>query len=392
MRILILNSEYPPLGGGAGNASACLAAELTDLGNEVLLLTSSYRKFALQEEIPTRGKNCYQLKRLPALRLKEERSNALEQGSFMVTAALFGLPIVRRWQPQVVIAFFGVPCGASALLWKWVLGIPYIVSLRGGDVPGFRPYDFALYHRLMSPLIRMVWKQSEALVANGSGLRELAHAFDPSASIEVIPNGVDGGLFYPNAADSAERKQDASEESLHLLFVGRLVYQKGLDILFNVLGRLKGQAWRLTIVGDGPMYEPLKALARALGMEERIQFLGWVHRDQLSRIYRQADVFVFPSRHEGMSNVVLEAMASGLAVIATDIAGNQELVVPNETGYLVAKESEDDLYQALEFALKNRQQLKLMGCNARRRVEQHFSWSSTAKQYLALLKKLEGIA
>ncbi len=100
----------------------------------------------------------------------------------------------------------------------------------------------------------------------------------------------------------------------------------------------------------------------------------------------------FPSRHEGMSNVVLEAMASGLAVIATDIAGNQELVVPNETGYLVAKESEDDLYQALEFALKNRQQLKLMGCNARRRVEQHFSWSSTAKQYLALLKKLEGIA
>ena len=387
MRILFLNSEYPPLGGGAGNASACLAAELADLGNEVLLLTSRYRDFPQQEKILTKGGNSYLIKRLPALRRKAERSNALEQGLFMLTAAFYGLPIVKQWQPQVVIAFFGVPCGAAALFWKWRLGVPYIVSLRGGDVPGFRPYDFALYHRLISPLLHGVWRQAKAVVANSNGLKELAHRFDSSVPIEVIPNGVDTEYFQPAA--NGMQKSNESHAALRLLFVGRVVYQKGLDILFHALGRLRDYAWQLTVVGDGPLRESLNHLAEDLGIADRIKFVGWVNRDELPAIYQQADVFVFPSRHEGMSNVVLEAMASGLPVIASDIAGNQELIISGENGFLIKPEVGSELGEVLEQIMRQPRVLPAMGEKAQHYINQHFSWRKSAEQYVAVIHRLE---
>jgi len=375
------------LGGGAGNASACLAAELADLGNEILLLTTRYRDFPQQEKIRTKDGNSYLLKRLSALRRKEERSNALEQGFFMLTAAVYGLPIVRQWQPQVVIAFFGVPCGAAALFWKWMLGVPYIVSLRGGDVPGFRPYDFALYHRMISPLLHVVWKQAKAVVANSNGLRELAHRFDSNVPIEVIPNGVDSELFRP-AASRMQQLND-SHGGLRLLFVGRIVYQKGLDILFHALGGVREYTWQLTVVGDGPLREPLMRLAEDLGIADRIKFVGWVHRDKLPDIYRQADVFVFPSRHEGMSNVVLEAMASGLPVIATDIAGNHDLVVHGKNGFLIKPEAEVELREVLKQIMRQPRQLSAMGKEAQQFIIQHYSWRKAAEQYLAVMHRSE---
>ena len=383
MRILILNSEYPPIGGGAGNASACLAAELSNLGHEVKVVTSRFASLPKEEWVKTSKGQAYHLIRIPALRRNEERSNALEQGFFSLCAAWFGLPIVHSWKPNCVIAFFGVPCGLSALVWHLLLGTPYIISLRGGDVPGFRPYDFALYHRLVSPLLHIIYHRATAVVANSAGLQQLAQAFDASVPIDVIYNGVDTVQFHPVVGGERAFLQD---ETLQILFIGRVVYQKGLDILFSALSELKAYSWHLTIVGDGPLRESLQLLAQQLGIEERISYVGWVHREKLPFLYQQADLFVLPSRHEGMSNVVLEAMASGLAVIATDIAGNQELVVPGETGFLVPSNSSLELRMALQNIMENQQQLKDIGLAARQRVEILFSWRSVAEQYVALIE------
>lgn len=374
MHILIINSEYPPIGGGAGNASAHIARELVKLGQQVTVLTARYGDLAREQD--DQG---VRVLRLPSLRRKADRSTAPEQMAFMVSAALLGLPLVLRLRPQIVLAFFGAPSGAAAWFWSFFVSLPYVVALRGGDVPGFRPYDFAGVHKRLAPLLRRVWRRAAAVVANSQGLRELGHAFEPKVPIAVIPNGVDLEHFKV-----AERKWQPAR----LLFVGRVVFQKGLDILLDALGILKEKTWTLDIVGDGPRREKLQEQASELGIADRMNFFGWKNGAELVDRYAAANLFVYPSRHEGMPNAVLEAMACGLPVLATHIAGNEELVAYKETGLLVPAEDAEALRAALTSMLADGDERQRMGAAARKRVETQYSWQRVSKEYLELMQRV----
>jgi glycosyltransferase involved in cell wall biosynthesis len=174
-----------------------------------------------------------------------------------------------------------------------------------------------------------------------------------------------------------------------LLSAGRIVHQKGLDLAMHALGGLKDFDWEWHIAGDGPQMDLLQSLAKELGIDDRIRFLGWQSRDQLIRCYQQANVFLFPSRHEGMPNAMLEAMAGGLPVIASCIAGNEELVVDGKTGYLVPSEDIEALRTALKKLLSDAALRQQMGVASRKYVEENYSWESTAHQYARLLEKVK---
>ncbi|MBX3047352.1 MAG: glycosyltransferase family 4 protein [Anaerolineales bacterium] len=369
--ILIVNSEYPPIGGGAGNASAQLARYLAQLGRRVTVLTSRFADLPHDEQ-----HDGVRVVRLPALRSRQDRSDTLEQISFLLSAALLGLPWVLRLRPQAVIAFFGAPSGVAVWFWSLFLSLPYIVSLRGGDVPGFRPYDFARQHRLLAPLLRLVWRRARAVVANSQGLRSLGTAFEAKVPIAVIPNGVDLDRFHV-----PERTWGPAR----LLFVGRVVYQKGLDVLFEALGGLATHEWTLTIVGDGPRHAELLAQAARLGIAERITFAGWKSGAELAAAYAEANLFAYASRHEGMPNALLEAMASGLPAVATRIAGNEELVAEGETGLLVPSEDPAALRAALATLIADPALRQRYGSEARSRVQARYSWQTVASQYATLL-------
>jgi glycosyltransferase involved in cell wall biosynthesis len=186
MRILILNSEYPPIGGGAGNASAHIAAQFERMGHPVTVVTSRFGSLPHQE-----GQGGVTIYRVPGLRRRQDRSNPLEQIIFILSASLWAMRAIPRVRPQATLAFFGVPSGAVAWLIRKLYRIPYIVSLRGGDVPGFRPYDFQVYHKLAGPFLRVIWRNAAAVVANSRGLRQLAQVFDSRFQIPIIPNGID---------------------------------------------------------------------------------------------------------------------------------------------------------------------------------------------------------
>jgi glycosyltransferase involved in cell wall biosynthesis len=252
--------------------------------------------------------------------------------------------------------------------------------LRGGDVPGFRPYDFHIYHRLMAPFLRVIWKNAVTIVANSNGLRQLASVFDARFEIPIIPNGVDLVSYT-----WAERDWSFPR----LLSVGRIVHQKGLDLAMRALGELKELSWEWRIVGDGPHLHVLQALAKELGIENRVHFLGWQSREQLIKSYKQANVFLFPSRHEGMPNAMLEAMASGLPVIGSCIAGSEELVLDGKTGYLFPSEDIESLQMALKKILGDPALREQMGKAARLHTETNYSWESTARQYALLLEKVK---
>jgi glycosyltransferase involved in cell wall biosynthesis len=374
MRILIVNSEYPPIGGGAGNASAYLAKALAKHGYDVAVVTSRFAHLPHKEQSDN-----LTIHRIPALRQRQDRSGALEQVIFMISATLSALMLIRRHKPDAALAFFGVPSGAAALFLKLIHKIPYIVSLRGGDVPGFRPYDFRIFHKLIAPLLRVVWKNASAVVANSNGLRDLALTFDARFDIPVIPNGVDLETY---------EAEDRDESMPLLLSVGRVVYQKGFDIAMRALAGIKDIEWEWQIAGDGPQMDSLKSLAQELGIDDRVVFLGWQSQADLVKQYQQANLFLFPSRHEGMPNAMLEAMASGLPIIASCIAGNEELVVDGETGILFSSEDVDALAIALRKLMTDTALRQQMGLASRRRVEEHYSWENTAKQYAFLLERI----
>jgi glycosyltransferase involved in cell wall biosynthesis len=140
------------------------------------------------------------------------------------------------------------------------------------------------------------------------------------------------------------------------------------------------------VAGDGPELPKLRSKIRERGLDERVRFLGWKQARDLELEYANANLFLFPSRDEGMPNAVLEAMASGLPVIATRIAGNEELVIDGVTGALVPVENTEALEQALRRLLEDGNQRERMGRAGRERVDRDYAWQRAANLYQAILR------
>lgn len=377
MKILLINYEYPPLGGGAGQATAALAREFAAAGHEPLVLTSRFRDQPAEEVVAG-----VRLVRVPVIRRRADRCTPPEMLTFLASASWTALREIAAWKPDATIAFFGIPSGPVALLLKLTTGVPYVVSLRGGDVPGFQPYDLALFHKLLGPIIRLLWRKAAATVANSAGLQALGQKFAPELPIGVIPNGVNVATFHPAAENTPHHGP------VRLLFVGRVVFQKGLDVLFRALAALPTELeWELEIIGDGDARPALTLESAQLGIAPRITFSGWQDRAVIAERYRTADLFVFPSRDEGMPNVVLEAMASGLPIVATAIAGSEELVREGENGHLVPTENAPALTDALARLIAQPETRRAMGRASRERIEREYTWARVAACYLDLLRE-----
>jgi len=164
-----------------------------------------------------------------------------------------------------------------------------------------------------------------------------------------------------------------------LISVGRLIERKGYKYLFEAIRGLKGI--ELTLIGDGVLLEDLKMMSEDYGLN--VNFLGEIRHEQVADYLVQADAFVLPSLNEGMSNAILEAMACGLPIIATDVGGSKELVTTN--GLIVKKESSAELRNAVE-TLKNNLELRYKMSDESKRQAKTFSWQNVALSYLKIYK------
>src|SRR5437870_2954501 len=291
MRILFINYEYPPVGGGAATATAAIARALVDLGHAVVILTGKFKR--LPEVSESDG---IVVHRIPSLRTKIDRSGVFEMGLFLISGLIFTRSIIRNHRIEGSIVFFSLPCGPLGLLGRWSCGIPYVVSLRGGDVPGNEP-SLNFLHRLLAPVRRAVLKNAVAIIANSEGLRKMAEAADPFP-VRIIPNGVDSDFFVPAQPKPAKK----SAGVLRVLFVGRFQAQKNLAFLFREVARLSPDTFELHLVGDGPDRQSLERLAKQLGIASKVTWHGWLTRAAVRQAYQAADCLVNPSLYEGMPN------------------------------------------------------------------------------------------
>ena len=254
---------------------------------------------------------------------------------------------VRESRPDVVLATWAYPDGWAAVRLARRHGLPVVVMVHGSDV---RRMDEV---PARSRGTREALCAADGVIAVSADLaaRVVALGADPDRVLTVL-DGVDRTLFNPGDRAQARRSLGLADDERHLLFIGNLLPVKGVDVLLHAAAKLAAQRsdWRLHLVGDGPERARLAAQAQALGVDARVVFHGSRAHAGLPEWLRAADLFVLPSRSEGIPNVLLEASACATPWVASDVGGIPEIVSLG-AGTLVPPEQPDALADALARGL-----------------------------------------
>src|SRR3984957_4862143 len=370
MTYLLINYEFPPLGAGAATASKNLGAALSRRGNRVVVLTSAYKHLCgvSEEEGMT-------VIRVPAWRTSIHRSGIVQMSAYILSGSLHAPKVVKGNQVQRIIGFFSIPGGVVARWLEYRHSIPYAVSLRGGDVPGTEP-GLWLFYKMLTGLRRNIIRHAHYVSTPSTGLKQLSEKADPF-TVQVIPNGVDCEFFKPGPP--------SEHSTLTLLSVGRLHRQKNVQRMLETLLAIRNQSGLPAIarvIGDGPERKNLEKFARQHDLQGAVSFEGWLPRSDVAAAYRSATVLVQFSRYEGMSNTILEALASGLPVVASGIPENRELIEQERNGLLFdPDEAVPNIARAIVRLYESPGVWREMSRQARERITAKYSWDHVAEMY-----------
>jgi glycosyltransferase involved in cell wall biosynthesis len=346
-------------------------------GLEIDLVTSALGKTSEEESFSDKIK----LYKVPVRNKNIHHSANRELIEYAIRSLRLALKLHRKNPYDLCFAWSAVPAGAVALALRRIIGLRYILRVCGPDIPGFEQ-RYQTIHFLLSPLIRRIWCAADKLIAKSEREIEMIHAVDPRIDCLLIPNGVDLSTFKPEhlAPDDGPLK---------LLCVGRLIERKGQHHLIAAVRQLtdEGVDVSLDLVGEGDARPANEAQVARLGLADRVRFVGYVPREEIGRHYAAAHVFVLPSFNEGMSVALLEAMASGLAVLVTPTGGTPELVQPEVNGLIFNWAAVDGLTAHLRRLAQDRALVRRMGEASRRRAAE-FSWAMAAQRYTEIFTQL----
>jgi glycosyltransferase involved in cell wall biosynthesis len=374
VNVLILNYEFPPLGGGAATASSSISNELGKLGHKVTVITSGIGKRLGVEQ---RGR--VSIHRVRSFRKGIHTCGIIGAYSYV----LFAIPALaanlKRQRYDVIHYFFGLPTGLLSLFPGLHQRIPSIVSLRGSDVPYYDPHNKTLkyFHQLLMPVTRSIWNRADRVVANSEALRQIALKTDANIDIDVIVNGINKKLFKPTAKFRSKR-----DNPIRLICVSRLIKRKGIKYLLQALAGLDRQGMELVVVGKGPREKDLKKLCLQLDLSSNVTFMGYVPRMKLPAVYRSADIFVLPTLSDSFSMAFAEATACGLPIISTRTGGIPEIVEDGKNGILVRPGDVDRLRKAIEMLVAEDEIRRYMATKSKARSAKLLTWKDVAILYL----------
>jgi len=255
---------------------------------------------------------------------------------------------IRSMHPDCIFATWAYPDGFSAVLLGRLYGMPVFIKTHGSDI-----------HDIQSSLrsILTAWGLKKArkvfCVSRDLKSRVVKMGVDKDRIITVY-NGIDRTVFYPQDKIEARKKFNIPLDMTLMLFVGNLETVKGPDVLINAFNKIKSNIinGKLYLAGEGSLLKDLKEKCRVYGLEKSVIFSGSVAHEEMGCMMNTADLLIVPSRNEGVPNVILEAMACQVPVVATRVGGIPEVVIENETGLLVESENPAQLANAMKEALR----------------------------------------
>ncbi len=373
-RILMLSWEYPPfVVGGLGHHTAGLARALAARGHAVTVVTAVH-----PEAAPLERQGLVEVRRVgPPPRTDDDflgwvygfNEAVVREAAALMEEAPYDLIHAHDWL-----------VGPAAAALKQRFDVPLVATIhatehgRNGGL--FTPLQRAI-HREEWRLTHEAWR---VIACSRYMAEEVSRLFaTPPEKLAVIPNAVDARHFGASFM-GGQARETLGLEGPTILFVGRLVPEKGVQVLLRAMPAVleRHPAARCLIAGRGPFHETLTALARELGVAERVRFLGFVDEARKQALLHGATVVVVPSLYEPFGIIALEAMAAGTPVIASATGGLAEIVDHRLTGIMVPPGDPDALAEAIGEVLTHETLAQGLGARAALKVREQFSWHAVA--------------
>ncbi|HTC55097.1 MAG TPA: glycosyltransferase [Candidatus Sulfotelmatobacter sp.] len=390
MHILTLTPFYPT---AEDNASGCFIAEsvgeLVQQGitSSVIAVHPMHRprpgcdpKFP-----PVTWKKYFSLPGNPGL------SSA---GRFLHAALKSRVQQVHTQQPLSLIhAHAALPCGQAAMLLARDLGIPFVVTVHGLDAYSSRQVPGWFGRRCAEACADVYGAAGRVICISEQVARRVRERVGDTASISVVYNGVDPSLFSPafspGPSPGFNGKSDSASESVVILSVGNLIPIKGHEFLLRSVAAVAANHPQVQckIIGDGAERARLQQLARELGIEDRVHFLGRRPRSEVADAMRECALFALPSWYEGLGCVYLEAMSAQRPTIGCRGQGIEEVIRHRENGWLTEPKDLSSLTAALQALLSDQPLREKLGRNGRQTILQDYTLAHQAGRLLSIYQE-----
>lgn len=382
MNILIVDYEYPPVGGGGGIVTRSVAEAFAKNDHQVFVVTMRIPGLLSYEEI-----NCVKIYRVRSLRKSRAHCPPIPLYLFPIFSLLRILRICLKNKIAVINAHFVVPSGPSSLIAAKVFKIPLFTNAIGADI--YDPTRYKKQRFLLDIAVKFVLNNSRLVFCLSSDMVDRVEKLTKT-NIKLVPQSVDTSIFYPRETTAIKAKLGIQSDGPIVLTLARLVKRKSIETALRAVVKVIRSFPELTyiVVGEGPDKERLQQITQDLGISKNVLFAGRISDDDLPACYSLADVFVLSSLHEAFGIVILESMACGTPVVVSEVGGMIDLVEEGVTGFLCPIGDVDAFSNRIQGIISDSDLLRKMSDSARTQVAQKYSPDAIFKQYKAYFENI----
>jgi glycosyltransferase involved in cell wall biosynthesis len=375
MHICILISTPFPPEEGIGNYVYGLSTKLIENGHKVTIITRGRWNKTQREVIDSI--EVIKVRFIPLYPL------------YIHMHGIFVNKTFRSLESQIDIVHVHMPLSPfikTSLPIITTIHTPMLIDSRSIEVNDLRSKIERFMGRFVSyPIELKMLKRADLITTVSSSVVHELKDYDVNPEeVILIGNGVDEKAFIPIINKNNDK---------YILFVGRLSYRKGLFDLIECGKHVceKYPDVSFIILGKGLLFNKLKKEVEENELKQRFRFLGFVDREKLIQIYQNATIYVMPSHYEGLPTVLLEAMSCGLPVVATAVSGNVDVISSGQNGILIPPKSPKDMARAISMLLDDDKMRKELGKNARKTIEERYTWDIVAKNFLKVYGSCRGV-
>jgi len=386
-RILIFSIAYYPFVGGAEVAVREITKRLTNYEFTLITLRMD-RKLPKREVIDNIEIHRIGFLSSSKLKLSVNWPLLLSKYLFPFQALLKARSLQRKGGFCASWSIMANYAGFAALFFKWTNSqIPFLLTLQEGDSPEHIRKRVGLF----MPLYKRIFRKADKVQAISNFLADYAREMGYRGEVSVVPNGVDIEKFAKEFAE--EERSEAletvgkKEGDIILITTSRLVKKNAVDDIIRSLSYLPGK-YKLYIAGQGSEEDNLRSLTKELDLGNRVIFGGFVLHENLHGLLKVSDIFVRPSRSEGLGNSFLEAMAVGLPVIATSVGGIVDFLENEKTGFFCEVDNPKSIAEQVKKISENPILNRKIVSNSRKMVSEKYSWNLLARRVGNIFEEL----